>query len=86
MLRVLYSYIVEQKPMEILNYSLKHGYADLANKAAPITVSAPSALTLAAQILAFPGALVAWVCAFKRQFVGYSADDVTTDQILCTMG
>ncbi|EDR01410.1 uncharacterized protein LACBIDRAFT_295590 [Laccaria bicolor S238N-H82] len=54
-------YVVEQKPMEILNYALKHGYTDLADKAAPVTVSAPSALTLAAQILTVPGALVAWV-------------------------
>lgn len=62
---ILDSYIVEQKPMEILNYASKHGYADLANKAAPITVSAPSALTLAVEILTYPGALVAWVCAFQ---------------------
>ncbi|EDR16138.1 uncharacterized protein LACBIDRAFT_291921 [Laccaria bicolor S238N-H82] len=54
-------FIVEQKPMDILNYALKHGYPDIANKAAPFTISAQSALTLAVEILTFPGALVAWI-------------------------
>jgi len=83
---ILYSYIVEQKPMEVLNYALKHGYADLADKAAPITVSAHSALRLAAEILTFLGALVTWVCTFKMWFMNNSADNVITEQILRTMG
>lgn len=53
--------ILNQRPMEILNYAVKHDYPDIIDQVAPISICRPSALTEAADTLTHPGALRVWM-------------------------
>ncbi|KAF8168474.1 hypothetical protein B0H34DRAFT_60760 [Crassisporium funariophilum] len=53
--------IVDLRPMDILNYAVKHGYSDLANMIAPKTVLDRRCLDQAIEKLSHPGALIAWL-------------------------
>lgn len=53
--------ILNPRPMEVLNYAIKHDYPDIIDQVAPISISRPSALTEAADALTHPGALRVWL-------------------------
>jgi hypothetical protein len=78
------SQILNQRPMEILNYAIKHDYPDIIDQVAPISICRPSPLTEAADMLTHPGALRVWV----RTYICTTehALKCPVDKVLCTMG
>ena len=65
------SHIIEDHPLQILNHSGKHGYTELSDMAAEISL--PCSLADAAKLVTHPGTLKRWVGPLFTGSINYNA-------------